>query len=233
MYENRDSRRTEAPLAVLGSGLMYPQVDLQEVPYLKFYGVRGLYTRSCISRTDDFSIGIGDPGLLVADLFARYSGGGTTQLGVIPHVGFQSDRGILDRIKEARANGIDVRVLDIGTDDFAGFLDAMRDCRYILSQSLHGLIFADALGIPNIWWNDRLLNSRGGRFKFYDYFSSVDRTPRLQLNAASPLDTQALKDESFILDEKTLAATIRDIRRYHEKALKVMGGEPREKSSAG
>jgi len=47
-------------------------------------------------------------------------------------------------------------------------------CDVVISQSLHGLIVADALGIPNVWVAPSGEMS-GGRFKFDDYFSTLDR----------------------------------------------------------
>jgi hypothetical protein len=50
---------------------------------------------------------------------------------------------------------------------------AISECKLILSQSLHGLIVADALGIPNVWIepSSKMI---GGEFKFHDYFSTIE-----------------------------------------------------------
>lgn len=50
----------------------------------------------------------------------------------------------------------------------------IHHCKFIASSSLHGLIVADAFGIPNTWvkFGDNL---DGGAFKFVDYMLSVGR----------------------------------------------------------
>lgn len=50
----------------------------------------------------------------------------------------------------------------------------IASCEIVFSQSLHGLIVADALGIPNVWVAPSDVMA-GGRFKFDDYFSTLDR----------------------------------------------------------
>ena len=47
-------------------------------------------------------------------------------------------------------------------------------CEHILSSSLHGLVVADALGIPNGWikLSDRVV---GDGFKFKDYGTAIKR----------------------------------------------------------
>src|SRR5690606_5762303 len=52
-------------------------------------------------------------------------------------------------------------------------LREIGSCRLVLSESLHGLIAADAFEIPNIWVvpNPEMI---GGTFKFNDYFSALD-----------------------------------------------------------
>jgi hypothetical protein len=46
-------------------------------------------------------------------------------------------------------------------------------CRIVLSQSLHGLIVADAFNIPNLWIAPAQ-HMQGGDYKFMDYFSTLD-----------------------------------------------------------
>jgi pyruvyltransferase len=57
-------------------------------------------------------------------------------------------------------------------------------CERIVSSSLHGLVIADAYGIPNAWLNSDggAGGSRpgGGEFKFYDYFASVNKLRHAQ-----------------------------------------------------
>lgn len=48
--------------------------------------------------------------------------------------------------------------------------------RLVVTSSLHGLVFADALGIPSIWEpSDAVV---GGTFKFEDYFESMYEEPK-------------------------------------------------------
>ena len=59
-------------------------------------------------------------------------------------------------------------------------LKQIDQCEYILSSSLHGMIFADSLCVPNMW---TILSGRvqGKGFKFYDYASALklERDPVL------------------------------------------------------
>jgi hypothetical protein len=58
------------------------------------------------------------------------------------------------------------------------FLENLAGCESVASSSLHGLIFAEALQVPNVWieLSDKVL---GGGFKFRDWFSVVEM-PQLE-----------------------------------------------------
>ena len=60
-------------------------------------------------------------------------------------------------------------------DPLFAIMDDIVKCEFILSSSLHGLIFSDSCGIPN--GRMELSNKiAGGDHKFDDYFDSVNRT---------------------------------------------------------
>jgi len=85
-------------------------------------------------------------------------------------------------------------LLDIRTDNIAMFLSALTRCRAISSASLHGLIFAEAYGIPWSWVQLALNNNRKseGRMKYEDFFLSVGESQsfprRLIPNETEPSD---------------------------------------------
>lgn len=64
-------------------------------------------------------------------------------------------------------------------------IDEVFSCRFIMSSSLHGLIIADAYGIPSqlIKFSGNLL---GGGFKFLDYFSVKGKVDLDKLWEACP-----------------------------------------------
>ena len=53
-------------------------------------------------------------------------------------------------------------------------VEEIASCEQIVSQSLHGLIVADAFNVPNVWIAPSE-SMTGGRFKFDDYYSTLDQ----------------------------------------------------------
>lgn len=106
---------------------------------------------------------LGDPGLL-ADLLAP-GGRQTTEVGIIPHFVDKESK----KISWLAANRDNVKLIDIQAG-VESVVKEVSDCRYIVASCLHGLILADALGIPNAWvqLSDKVI---GGSFKFRDYYS--------------------------------------------------------------
>ena len=152
------------PLHIWGTGSLRPENRLPGTHYL--HALRGRLT---LARCDavEASPEMGDPGLLAEMLvdgpFAKRHG-----IGVIAHL---ADRDHPE-VSAFIAHTPHARLLDV-TSPVRDLLAEMARCEGVLSSGLHGLIFADALGIPNRWFtaSGALL---GGRHKFDDYFSAFD-----------------------------------------------------------
>lgn len=69
------------------------------------------------------------------------------------------------------------------------FLHRMAACEAVVSTSLHGLVFAEALGIPSLWITAGE-EIAGGEFKFHDWFSTT-RRPQPNPHALRARDTAA------------------------------------------
>ncbi|CUH82009.1 polysaccharide pyruvyl transferase family protein [Tropicibacter naphthalenivorans] len=119
-----------------------------------------------------------DPALLFPKYYQPPHAQKRYRLGIIPHYVDQSAPEL------AQFHGRDdVRVIDITQSDapeparIHRFIDQVCACDAIVSSSLHGLIIADAYGIPSKWaiLSDKVV---GEGFKFRDYFQSVGQEKR-------------------------------------------------------
>lgn len=108
---------------------------------------------------------LGDAGILAAELLdkpvkKKY------KLGIIPH---DNERGhhMYDCIQQKNENSV---IIDVRGDVFER-IRLIAQCECIVSSSLHGLIIADGLHIPNrqVVLTDKLA---GDGFKFADYYSA-------------------------------------------------------------
>lgn len=57
-------------------------------------------------------------------------------------------------------------------NEWQKWIDELCSCDCVISSSLHGLIIAEAYGIPTLWvkFSDEI---NGDDFKFYDYYASI------------------------------------------------------------
>jgi hypothetical protein len=144
---------------VCGSGFLRPPRGPLRPGEL--VAVRGaLSAEAC--GADDRTL-LGDP-LVLIDQFVERPAPRRT-FGFVPHVTAVA--------RWRRLAGRDVPLIDPAWDPWRTVAE-IAACEVIVSQSLHGLIVADAMGIPNVWVapGDEM---SGGRFKFDDYFSTLDR----------------------------------------------------------
>lgn len=167
------------PIRVWGSGLItdHPGARHSLLPL----ALRGHLTRDALGA--DKATPLGDPGLLSARMIGRT--GGRQGIGIVPHY---SDKTHPMVAELARLPG--VRIIDVERDGPTVCAEIAR-CGVVLSSSLHGLIVADASGIPN----HRLrfgAGIKGGDFKFFDYASALGRKDIAAHSLAAPEDAVAL-----------------------------------------
>jgi pyruvyltransferase len=79
----------------------------------------------------------------------------------------------------------DVHMIDV-TAEPAQVMCEIARCSTVISSSLHGLVAAEALGIPAAWvvLSDRVA---GGTFKFHDYYLGSGRTALNPSTVVEPL----------------------------------------------
>ena len=157
---------------IWGSGLLHGK--RLELPNATALALRGHLTKERLGVRDD--VALGDPGILVSRHLPRPRTRWT--LGVVPH-GFH-DRSPVVRDIAARYPS-EVRVFDT-RDSPDRVLRGIAQCGAVVSTSLHGLITADAFGVPAGWaqFDPPLW---GADFKFRDYESVVSpgRSRRIDL----------------------------------------------------
>ncbi|MBK8457918.1 MAG: polysaccharide pyruvyl transferase family protein [Phyllobacteriaceae bacterium] len=144
---------------VLGSGFLVPSDSTPTMPRA-VVALRGALSRAALSSADDTLLG--DPLALADRLIARPAR--RRGIAYVPHCRNA------ERAKRLFADSIAV------IDPRRPPLDVIADIaasEAVISQSLHGLIVADAFGVPNLWAAPH--DGMKGRFKFDDYFSTLDR----------------------------------------------------------
>ena len=195
----------------------------------KVYSVRGPLTRDVLlKRGWDVPEVYGDPALLFPQIYnptieKKY------KIGLIPHcVDFFS----LDGLKAINhMEDMGIKIINV-TSGIYEFINQLKECELIISSSLHGLIAADAYGIPNY----RVKISKlvhGGDFKYLDHYASVKRVHHepLQLTDTTTLEeVNSLKFETgdiSLVDELLKETPWNDpdciyIQKATKKTLKVL-----------
>ena len=149
---------------VIGSGLI-SNMD-HDISSLDIRSVRGHLTRECLNLPRGTPIG--DPGLLAGLFLKNRKIRKKYEFGLIPHYVDQTH----DFVRNQRGKK-NVKIIDV-RQSARKVTQEIAECDGIFSSSLHGLIVADSLGIPNAWmeFSDKVV---GNGFKFRDYGTSVDR----------------------------------------------------------
>lgn len=193
---------------IWGSGIMDPHGDLSNVDFNRIRAVRGRLTLSILKERgmNNPTVALGDPGILVNRLLDNCSIDKKHHVSLVPHCASMKDVAIWNFARSAGVNVIDMR------DATLRPLHEIAASEIIISQSLHGLIFAEALGIPNVWIS--LRNDERWRFKFHDWFSTTKRPQAMPFtldHTIGELRQNAVLHEIAISKDKLISKFPHDI----------------------
>jgi pyruvyltransferase len=129
----------------------------------KILALRGPLTARSIPGT----YAIGDPGILADELVGVQEK--KWDLGIIPHF---TDSELAPRFRALIPKKHSVRVIHPGGDPLT-VLREIGACHRVVTSSLHGMIVADAFGIPRRVEYCKKMDADGGDFKFRDFSASI------------------------------------------------------------
>lgn len=169
---------------VWGAGC--PSGDQIIEPEAVFHAVRGPLTRRMVLDAGGSCEPVyGDPAWLLPLVYPDKKAGKTHRVGLIRHFTHR-DRPLLlgEGVRE-------IEILRSGKAGIEAFLDELLSCEAIVSTSLHGLIIANAYGVPArlATFKDSDRQIHGDGMKFEDYFLSIGRmnVEALDLNTIGSL----------------------------------------------
>lgn len=145
---------------VWGTGIMREYDRFIGKKNCTFLAVRGKLTKQILEK-DGFKVPevFGDPGLLLPLIYnpkieKKYD------VGYIPHY--------IDKTTKCEGKYIDIE------QDWKKVIEDILACKRVISSSLHGIVIAEAYGIPAEWiiGCDKIL---GHGFKFRDYLTGTGR----------------------------------------------------------
>lgn len=148
-----------------------------EVKEAKVLAVRGPLTRDAINEAGGKSATIyGDPALLMPLIYQPKIKEKIYDVGYIPHY-------IEDNFTKPDGNCVVIDILG----NWQTIIDQIVSCRKVVSSSLHGIIVAEAYGVPCEWavWGNKIV---GGRLKYDDYFLGTNRPVQEPFTLLPPID---------------------------------------------
>ena len=157
----QEPRSGQGPV-IWGTGLLHAVSGTGFLDHIEVALVRGPVTAALLGLERD---SFGDPGLLVNEAIP-FAGQRTDRIGIVPHHSLMDDPALAQLVASDPAYDlIDPR------GEPAEVCHRIAACAHVFASSLHGLIVADAYGVPNTW-----LDPKGqSRLKYHDYAASVGR----------------------------------------------------------
>ena len=160
------SRSNIPPPIIWGTGCMKP-IDVDWLDSARICAVRGPLTAGVLCLAP---LPFGDPGLLATEIVRDVPK--TEQVGIVPH------HTNVDKNPYLKSLGLlhHIKIIDPRNNSPAEVIREIASCCYVYSQSLHGLIVADAFNVPNrLIYPEGIHGGANPWFKFYDYAGSISR----------------------------------------------------------
>ncbi len=146
---------------IWGAGMLKP-IAGTFLPHVQIAALRGPVSAAVLGLKMAV---FGDPGLLAADAIGPVDQQ-EDRVGLVPHHSQMDD----PRFAAMAAMEPALKLIDVRRDAVT-VCQEIAQCRHVISASLHGLVVADAYGIPNTWLDPEAQ----GRFKYHDYAASLGR----------------------------------------------------------
>lgn len=166
-----------------GFGLVNPNEKIKFIRPMDFRIVRGKKTLSLLKKNgyNCENTTLGDLGLLSNTLLETPSEK-NYDLGIVPHFRDINHPLFWNIYKKKQPNCLFINVQDPPEK----VIFEIAQCRKIVSSSLHGLIVADALCIPNMWLENPYVRYDKAyqeyRFKYEDYYSAFSEKKMVPTN---------------------------------------------------
>jgi len=169
---------------VWGSGILDPTLDHSLIAVSKIHAVRGRLTQKILRDKYGLSkeVPLGDPAVFADELpeLAQYGLEVPIKrkIGLVPHFAMEKSDYIAYLAEE-----LDADILSPRTDNLS-FVKEIMASEIIISQSLHGLIFAEVFSKPSVWLahtSDDIWT-----FKFHDWFSNIAEPPLAPILFGTP-----------------------------------------------
>ncbi len=159
---------------IWGSGLQRPlrapEVErLRSLRDVRVHAVRGELTRRELVDKLGWEVPaiLGDPGLLMPRLYQPQLAASDDRVALVAHQWHAA------HFRDAHSE--DIHCVDVRHSP-EQVVDEIASSRVCLSTSLHGIVIAQAYGVPWVWLHVEDSGLRGGRFKYDDFFTVLDRS---------------------------------------------------------
>ena len=174
-------------LRIWGTGFIRPGHEIS-APLLHCLAVRGTMTRERLRLP--VTVPVGDPGLLIREV-VKFRRAKRWRWVIVPH---RVDR-CHPAVKATQEQTPNSEIIDLSGDP-TDIVSQIAAAEFVLSSSLHGIVTANALGIPCLW---ATISGKvvGNSWKFADHFSSLGVETPEGLTLTEGIDLRSVEDHTF------------------------------------